>query len=365
MKKSYTFLSVLLVFILAFSGCGATGEKAVGIAVIYGAMAVCSLFLLIGYCYLIRKKDPWFLLLLSSVLVVNIGYSALAVSTTLAEALLANRISYLGSVCLPLSMLMLVLNVSKTSYQKWIPGILLTISVFVFAVAASPGYLNIYYSEISLEIVNGVSSLRKVYGPWHSLYYFYLFGYFSVMIAVIFYSAAKHTLDSVSHSIILAFAVFVNIGVWFIEQFVKIDFEILSVSYIISELFLLGLHLMIQEQENLKSQFAEQPPAAQETSSNVSITDVSENTSAIETKEEISMTMSEECEQFLNGIATLTPTEHTIYELYISQKTTKEVLELLNIKENTLKFHNKNIYSKLGVSSRKQLLERHELVNSF
>ena len=53
MKKSYTFLSVLLVFILAFSGCGATGEKAASIAVIYGAMAICSLFLLIGYCYLV------------------------------------------------------------------------------------------------------------------------------------------------------------------------------------------------------------------------------------------------------------------------------------------------------------------------
>ncbi len=28
----------------------------------------------------------------------------------------------------------------------------------------------------------------------------------------------------------------------------------------------------------------------------------------------------------------------------------------LNIKENTLKYHNKNLYSKLGVCSRKQLI---------
>ena len=28
-----------------------------------------------------------------------------------------------------------------------------------------------------------------------------------------------------------------------------------------------------------------------------------------------------------------------------------------HIKENTLKYHNRNIYSKLGVSSRKQLLQ--------
>ena len=31
-------------------------------------------------------------------------------------------------------------------------------------------------------------------------------------------------------------------------------------------------------------------------------------------------------------------------------------MEMSGIKENTLKYHNKNIYNKLGVSSRKQLL---------
>ena len=35
----------------------------------------------------------------------------------------------------------------------------------------------------------------------------------------------------------------------------------------------------------------------------------------------------------------------------------KEIMEIANINQNTLKYHNKNIYSKLGVTSRKQLLE--------
>ena len=34
----------------------------------------------------------------------------------------------------------------------------------------------------------------------------------------------------------------------------------------------------------------------------------------------------------------------------------------LSIKENTLKFHNKNLYSKLGVSSRKELLKVHRAI---
>ena len=60
---------------------------------------------------------------------------------------------------------------------------------------------------------------------------------------------------------------------------------------------------------------------------------------------------------FLTGLEHLTQTEKRIFDAYIARFTTKEVLASLNIKENTLKFHNKNIYSKLGVSSRKELLE--------
>ena len=59
---------------------------------------------------------------------------------------------------------------------------------------------------------------------------------------------------------------------------------------------------------------------------------------------------------FLEGISQLTPTERKVFDLYLEGKTAKEILVVLGVTENTLKFHNKNIYNKLGVSSRKQLL---------
>ncbi|MBQ3601993.1 MAG: hypothetical protein II992_12465 [Lachnospiraceae bacterium] len=64
----------------------------------------------------------------------------------------------------------------------------------------------------------------------------------------------------------------------------------------------------------------------------------------------------EDYEFFLCNLSTLSPAEYKIYELYLSGKTAKEIVNILGIKENTLKYHNKNIYSKLGISSRKQLL---------
>lgn len=64
----------------------------------------------------------------------------------------------------------------------------------------------------------------------------------------------------------------------------------------------------------------------------------------------------EEYEFFLCNLGTLTATEYRIYELYLSGKNARQIVELLGISENTLKYHNKNIYSKLGISSRKQML---------
>ena len=64
----------------------------------------------------------------------------------------------------------------------------------------------------------------------------------------------------------------------------------------------------------------------------------------------------EDYDYFICNLKTLTPAESRIYELYLEGKTAQEIATILGIQENTLKYHNKNIYGKLGVSSRKQLL---------
>lgn len=61
-------------------------------------------------------------------------------------------------------------------------------------------------------------------------------------------------------------------------------------------------------------------------------------------------------EQFLIGVKTLTPMEKTVFNYYLEGKSVKEIVELAGIKESTVRFHNRNIYSKLGVNSLKQLL---------
>lgn len=358
--KKCLFLGIPLLFIVSgLSGCSPVGEKAISQSVIYGAAAVLSLLLLISSLFCVRKKKTWFIVLFSSVLVVNIGYTFLSVSSCLEMALQANRVAYLGSVFLSLSMLMIILDATNTKYKKHLPGVLLGISAVVFLIAASPGVLDIYYKEVSFSIINGVSTLVKVYGPLHPLYLIYLVGYFTAMVTVIIRGQIKKTIDTTTHAVIIALAVFVNIGVWFIEQITTIDFEMLSISYIISELFLLWAHLVMTENQRLREVVRQI-----ETVQNYTKDEKAEPIAMIETPLEIESVPPERIEAFMVGLRQLTPTEREIHDAYIARATTKEVMANLNIKESTLKYHNRNIYSKLGVSSRKELLELHKHIKA-
>lgn len=68
-------------------------------------------------------------------------------------------------------------------------------------------------------------------------------------------------------------------------------------------------------------------------------------------------------QNFIEGIRTLTPTERKIFNHYLNGKTVKEILDIASIKESTLRYHNQNIYGKLGVNSLKQLLRYAALMN--
>ena len=341
MKKRLLGILPLIGITLGLSGCSSVGDGAASQSIIYGVAAILSALLLIGCLFLVRKKRQWFVLLFSSVLVVNIGYTLLSVSSGLEMALWANRVSYLGSVFLPLAMLMIILNITNTRTKRWVPISLFSLAVVIFLIAASPGILPIYYKEVSFEIINGVSTLVKVYGPLHPLYLVYLLGYFSAMIAVIIRASIKKTFDSTAHAVIIAMAVFVNIGVWFIEQISSIDFEFLSVSYLFSELILLGLYWMMQDY--VRSDLIPQPVVGAPRPTPIDIT---------------TMPMEEKILKVLSSLKPgemLAEREREVLELVLQNKKRKEIADELCLSENTIKTYTRTLYGKVGVNSREEL----------
>lgn len=304
------------------------------LTVVYGATTGFAALLLVAMLFFVRPRDGWFILLFSAVTVVNAGYFALALSHTLEGALFAHRVAYLGSTVLPPAMLFILLRVTDRPYPRWLPTLLLCTAALVFFVTISRGY----YREVSLTFTDGTAVLQKEYGPLHIVYPLYLLTYFAAMVTLVLQAVFKKVMSTAAHAAVLTVAVFVNLAVWGAEQFMDNTFECLSVSYIISELFLLGLHLVLAETRRLTALIQRAVPP-QERATLPPPAAVSDPSLRL----------------FVEGVGRLTPTEKAIFEAHLARMTTEEILTTLCITENTLKFHNRNLYGKLGVSSRKEL----------
>ena len=351
LKRIMTLVSMMTALLFSLTGCGGTLLHPGTVSVIYAVITLLSVTLTACYFFVVRKKDLWFSLLFTLIPLINLGYFLISVSGSLSQALWANRLAYLASVFLPFTMLMIICRVTGTSLKKPVVLILVVVSAAVFLLTASQGVLPVYYKEVTLVTDGGFSYLSKVYGPLHVVYLFYLLFYFASVAATTIYAIVKKKMRSRMHAVLLAFAVFVNIGVWSLGQFADFEFEFLSVSYVTSQMFLLGLQLLVKEHERLlaeqeKKRLSE--PSARAKSREDAVSD------AVCEEEERSRELA--LADFEKGLPELTKTEKTIYLLYLERKSTKEIMMQLEITENTLKYHNKNLYSKLGVSSRKQLL---------
>ena len=327
------------------------GTKSGNMAIVYSAIAVLSVLLLIAYLLWEKKREKRFVFLFTCVAAVNTGYFLQAISHTLSGAMMANRMSYLGAAYSVLVMLLIIMDVCQVPRRKWLGRILFGISTAAFLLAASGDWLGLYYEVVSIEIVNGVTRLVKNYGPLHALYPAYLLSYFVMMVGVIIHAAKKEKLASPKYAAFLVAVALCNLIVWGIEQFIDVDFEFLSVSYIVTEVMLLLIYGMLRDygivQPNgalvsvqmLTRLHTQQIPAGQ-----------------------LPPDMDQLFRSFVEKAKTLSSAERRILQYYIDGYETADIPDLAFISIHTVKKHNRSIYQKLEVSSRDELMLYIELL---
>ena len=307
----------------------------------YAIMAIIATILLVGYFALVRQKEPWLLLLYVFVTIVNVGYFLLSISKTVEFAIFANDVAYFGSVFLSMSMLLTITKLCGFEIKKKLIITLGTIGIVMFLIVATVGILPWYYKEVELVFVDGAAKLKKVYGVLHPMYLVYLVGYFAAMVACIVQSIRKKMIASQRHASLIAAIVFGNIAVWFVEKFIPWDFEFLSVSYIFSEIILLGLYWMMQDY--VRVDLIPKPEREAQRPAPVDI-------ATMPMEEKILKILS-----FLNEGELLATREREILEMVLENKKRKEIADELCLSENTIKTYTRTLYGKLGVSSREEL----------
>ena len=319
--------------------------KTGNLTMLYGAVAVLSVLLMIFYLLWEKKRERSFLFLTACIAATNCGYFLLAVSPTLSLAMIANGISYFGAAYSVLAMLLIISDVCRVEKLKWSRAVFIAISTAAFLLAASGDWMGLYYRSVDITTVNGMTRLLKDYGPLHILYTVYLLGYVVMMVAIIINAWKKQKLTSLKYTMLLMAAVLLNIGVWAVEQAVDIDFEFLSVSYIVTEVMLLLLYGILQDYGILE-------PGG----TLVSVQMLTQlNTRYIETGA-LPAGMEELFHSFAEKVKTLSSAERRILNYYIDGYETADIPDMAYISIHTVKKHNRSIYQKLGIASRDELM---------
>jgi DNA-binding CsgD family transcriptional regulator len=240
-----------------------------------------------------------------------------------------------------MSMLLTIVRLCGFEVKKKLVITLSVIGFAMFAIVATSGILPWYYKEVSLTFVDGAAKLQKVYGVLHPTYLIYLLTYFSAMVVCIVQSIRKKMIASQKHAVLLAAIVFGNIAVWLVEKFIPWNFEFLSVSYLFSEIILLGLYWMMQDY--VRSDLVPQPAVEATRPTPIDI-------ATMPMEEKVLKILS-----FLSPGEMLSAREREILELVLQNKKRKEIAEELCLSENTIKTYTRSLYAKAGVSSREEL----------
>lgn len=286
----------------------------------YAATAAIAVLLLIGYIIVVHPKDRWMLFLFSCVCIINSGYLLLSLAEArqaLPFAQIANTVVYLGSVFLTPSLYMTVRHLCGERHHAWLKWVIIGLALLMFAAIATTPFTKLYYKDVFFD-ADGL--FDKAYGPLHPFYKVYLIGYFAAMVVTVIRSLRRHRFPSQKQAVLITAIVFGNIAFWLAEQFIPGTFEFMAAFYLFSEVMLLGVHWLVQD-----------------------------------TVAPIPVTPIEYLLARLPKDVTLHPREREILELVLENERRKEIAIRLNLSENTVKTYTRNLYRKLGVSSREEL----------
>ena len=300
-----------------------------------------AVVLLIAYSLMVKNKEFWLTMLFCCVPVVNLGYSLLSMAKTVGFAIFANNVAYLGSVFLSMCMFLTIVRLCGFEIKKKHIITCVSLGVVMFAIVATSGILPWYYKSVELDIVDGSAKLVKEYGVLHSVYLFYLLGYFAAMIGAIILSVKKKMIAQTKYAAFIAGVVCINILMWLFEKFVSWNYEFLSVTYIGSELLLLLVYWMMQDYVH-KNEVPS--PVIVEEKAPIIIVD--------------NMTRAEKIRAILDSLpddTVLSTRQMDILERILDYKSRKEIAVELHLSENTVKTHTGMLYKALGVSGRDEI----------
>ncbi len=137
----------------------------------YNILFLTSFVLSILYVYRFQKHfDVNITAIFMLVPVSILGNVFLVCSENLDQALVANRIIYLGGCFLPFFITFSIFNLCKINVKPFIRTLLLALNSGIYVFVLLTGGNKLFYESVSFEKTDGIGYLIKDYGPVHTVF---------------------------------------------------------------------------------------------------------------------------------------------------------------------------------------------------
>nr|MCR5719008.1 HD domain-containing protein [Lachnospiraceae bacterium] len=214
----------------------------------YGGVFLASLICTIIYVYNWHKHfNVNISMIFAFVVVACLGHFMYSLSKSLPEAVSAMQLIYLGGSFLQFFMLFAILNLCQIEIKKWIRTLLFIVCCLVFAGPMTIGHMDLFYSNTSFEITDGIAVLNRDYGWMHSAYYAVVMMFFILGFAVIFYSRIRKSQVPKTVINLLVVPYVVVLFSYFVGKKILNHIDMMPVGYLLAQI----MYLVICARMNL------------------------------------------------------------------------------------------------------------------
>ena len=188
-----------------------------------------------------RQNITDYLVIFGFIMISCMGYYIMSCSESLETALMAQRIIYLGGVCIPVFLLMSTMKLCRIKIPKVLSGVLFIWCIGILYLTFTIGENDLYYTETYLVKEYGMTYLEVEYGRWHILYLIFLAFNMIGMGSIIIYSMIKKKNISYKVTSTLLLAEVITISLYFFRLITGDTFEWFTIAYIFDEILILIL----------------------------------------------------------------------------------------------------------------------------
>ena len=213
--------------------------------IITTVLAIINLFALI--CVVDNKKINYYFILLMLIMAIsNAGYLALGLSQNVQEAVLANKIAYIGGCFTSPIMIFLICSICKYNFGRAFRMGVYAYCLVVYVMILTIGYNDIYYTEYHTEKLWDSTILVNEYGIGHSMFYVILYGAIIIQVAMLIHSIVKKRSVSRKNLYLLFGLEVMNVSLFFVGRLINADFEVMPALYVFNGWFFLIIHHRIR-----------------------------------------------------------------------------------------------------------------------